>query len=183
MRGIKRVLSQLHRYVLWALLSVFFWSWIFVLVTDPGRAHKVVLYASGVPIDDKAFAIALEEGSSVRFVQVHAFDYALFDVDAPKQADLWILPESELPDWQERLQPIPLDEEGYTADGALLGILLYRADGSVCRAGRYCAYAASGAPQNYYLCFNRESVHLGDWNGSKDDAAIEVAQRILQMEE
>ena len=43
---------------------------------------------------------------------------------------------------------------------------------------RYVAYIPG---ETYYLFFNANSSHLGDWNGSVDDAAILAAGAFLAL--
>ena len=69
MSVLKNVLSQWYRYLLWALMSGFFWGWIFGFVTNTDAAHKVVLYANVDEMQDKALALRLEEKFSRTYAQ------------------------------------------------------------------------------------------------------------------
>jgi hypothetical protein len=44
MRFLKNIVSQTHRWILWALLSAVFWAWIFTLLTDTVPAKKVTVF-------------------------------------------------------------------------------------------------------------------------------------------
>ena len=168
---LKRIFSQLHRYVLWLLISAVFWAWVFTFVTDTTREKKIVLYADVPSISDRSLAIELEKElpDGIQMVQVHPFSYAAFDTEAVKLADLYILPEREMHEYAEQLCVIP--ETGQR------GTLLHEPDG-FSRLDAYCIYEAG---ERYFLCYNIRSVHLGAWNASEDDAACVIAQRILQM--
>ncbi len=168
---LKRILSQLHRYVFWALISAIFWAWIFTLVTDTTRDKKVVLYADVPALSDRSLAIELEKElpDGIKMVQIHAFSYAAFDTEAVNLADLYILTESEMDEYAEQLCVIP--------ETGTRGILLHE-PGGFSRLDAYCTYEAG---ERYFLCYNIRSVHLGAWNTSEDDAALVIAERILQM--
>ena len=43
MRFVKNVFSQLHTFILWALMSAIFWGWIFTLVTDAPAGKKITV--------------------------------------------------------------------------------------------------------------------------------------------
>jgi len=181
MRLIRRILSQLHRYVMWALLSSVLWAWIFLnFVTDTVPQNKVVLYTNTASVADRALETALSASlpEGIRMVKVHSFDYAAFDIGAPNGSDLYILPASELADNLASL--CPMDARGaddYRADGAVWGWRVYDAATGEGAASAYIGYA----DEDCYLCAAKNSGHLGAWNGSKDGAAIEIAQAILAL--
>ena len=50
MRFWKNVLSQLHSFVLWALLSAVFWGWIFTAFVDDAPAGKKVVIYVDAPV-------------------------------------------------------------------------------------------------------------------------------------
>lgn len=180
MRWIKRVLSQMHRYVIVAFVSVFFWAWIFTLVTDAPAARKVMLYADVQRMEDRALAVELETElpDGIRMVQVHPFSYAAFDTGEPDRADLWIVPESRMETLVPQLCPCaPRDADDYTANGAVYGWRLSTPGGK----GVAKAYISYAADEPYYLCFLAASEHLGTWNGSPDDAAIRVAEHLMRL--
>ena len=70
---LKSILRNWYRYLLWALLSVVFWSWIFMLLTDTTAKNKVTIYADLPAIADEKLELALEESmpQSIRFVKAH----------------------------------------------------------------------------------------------------------------
>ena len=189
MKTLKWLFSNLHRYVLWLLVSVFIWGWIFTLVTDTVRAKKVVVYSDAPGVDADALAETLERElpKGIRMVKVHAVDYALFDPTEVNDADLLILSEKEVGELFGSLSPITGmgfdDDACYKKDGIVYGILIYDAASGKGNAAEYFTFkpADGETPQSYYLCFNSASAHIGDLNGSKDDAAIVIAERILSL--
>ena len=62
MRFFRNVLSQLHSYVLWALMSVLFWGWIFTaFIADAPAEKKVVVFADAQVRMDRELDLPLEE--------------------------------------------------------------------------------------------------------------------------
>lgn len=185
---IKRIFSQMHRYVLWLLISAVFWGWIFTIITDTIAAKKVVLYADVPYIADRELAIELEKDlpEGIRMVQVHPFSYALFNTLDTDSSDLYILPEQEVADTIGALCPIPQEEAGkdaFVSDGVAYGWLIYSADTKKGSASSFLTYHTDQeTDQDFYICFRSSSRHLGEWNGSNDDAAVILAKRILSMQ-
>lgn len=181
---IKRILSQLHRYVILAMASFIFWAWIFTLLTDTVPAKKIVLYSDAPVFDDQGLSAELEKDlpDGIRMVQTHPFSYAMFDTSEPLSADLYILSESDIGILLDQLLPIPDGTDGYVSEGTVYGYLLHDADGTFSRLDSFSRYKTpEKEDENYYLCFNKDSIHLGSWNGSDDDAALFIADRILAI--
>ena len=182
MRLIRRIVSQLHRYVMWALLSAVLWAWIFLsFVLDTVPAKKVTIYTDTASVRDTALEMLLSRSlpAGIRMVKVHPFSYAAFDAGAPNGSDLYILPASEL---TENLGVLcPMDAHGaddYVSDGAVYGWRVYDAASGKGAAAAYLGYAPD---EDCYLCAAKSSGHLGAWNGSKDSAAIAIAEQIIAL--
>ena len=94
---LKNIFSQWYKYVLWALLSLFFWGWIFTLLTDARPAQKLVLCVDRPELRSEALADALsaDKPEGIKLVAVHAFDYYIFDTEELRCAQLRTLPVSE----------------------------------------------------------------------------------------
>lgn len=180
----KRFFAHIHKYVLWALLSAVFWAWIFTFLTDAPSSQKIVIYSDTQSMNERALAEELEKDkpSNIRMIQIYPFSYALVDVTAPERADMYVLSETDLVNRADLLFPIPLKEEGYIKDGVLLGLLLFDKEDGAVAAAEFFQYAGDmPGIENYYLCFSKTSSHLGEWNESQDDAAIQIAETILQL--
>ena len=164
MKMLKRILSQLHSFVLWLLVSALFWSWIFTFVTDTSPDKKITVYCKVPEIQDTELAAALEEHlpEGVRMIKVHSFDYVMFGLDAFYQGDIFIVPASELEDYADVLAPVD-GEQGVAAYDPATG------------AGVATAYIRYG-DEDYYLYLGSGSVHL------EDGKALEVARQLLTME-
>ena len=92
----KEILKNLHRYVVWALVSVVFWAWIFTRITDAPAARKVLLYADLPDLDRKALSAALETDmpETIRFVEARAFMDKYFSSSNVAKGDVYIVPEA-----------------------------------------------------------------------------------------
>lgn len=161
MRFLKNVFSQLHSFVLWALMSFIVWGWIFTLVTDAPPEKKITVYCAVPRLLDTELDVALEEDmpEGIRMVRVHTFDYVMLNVDAIENGDIFILPVSQIGEYEELLAPV----EG--RDGVLIW------DGASGAAGEYIGYTE----EEYYLFLGANSVHLDDGR------ALAVAEQILSM--
>ena len=182
---IKRILRNWHRYVFWAVISGIFVAWLFSLVTDKPAEKKVVLFADLPVIDAGPLEIALEEGKpeGIAYVQAALFDYAMIDQTEVLNGDLYLVPEPHMELFRASFAPIDRDAfpgaAFYEADGNAYGILVSDPAVQLCIGGEYITYYED---VRCFLCFNGESVHLGAWNDSADDAAIAVAQRFLTLQ-
>ena len=81
MKFLKNVFSQLHSFLLWALVSFLVWSWVFAFATDAPAAQKVTVYCNVPALEDTALAAKLEENlpQGLKMIQVRSFDYVMFD--------------------------------------------------------------------------------------------------------
>ena len=72
-------------------------SFVFYQITDTVPAGKLMLYIDGEVQNEAQLAARLEKGlpSPIRMVQVHPFSYAMFGSDALRNADLYIVPDSD----------------------------------------------------------------------------------------
>lgn len=193
MRVIKKILANLHRYVLWLLISVLLWSWIFTFLNDTTMKRKVMLFVNAPSVDDAALEHTLSEDlpEGIKMVKVHSFEYAAFLADEADNADMYILSASDLANNLDRLQAVPGDAFGadraaFIKDGKVFGICVYDRESGSGAAKSFITYADESGEslypdENYYLCFNKKSMHIGDWNDGKDSAAVSVAEKLLTL--
>ena len=193
MRIIRKILRNLHRYVLWALISAVLWAWVFSFVTDTTRAKKVTLFVNTPGSDCAALEDALngQKPEGIRMIKVHPFEYAAFLTAEVDNADMFIIAESDVGKNLERLCPIPRDfvsasgADAYESGGAVYAVKVYdvsTAEGCAKAFLDYVPAPGSGLqPESYYLCFSASGLHLGEWNGSNDGAAIAVAEALLAV--
>lgn len=161
---IKKIFSQLHTFVLWALISALLWMWIFTFVTDTSPENKVTLYCLTPQMQDVRLAAALEETmpEGLRMIQAHPFSYVMFGVDDFYRGDIFILPASEIENYKELLSP---PEEGQ-------GVKVYDAATGTGAAASYIDYT----DEDYYLFLGTGSMHL------EDGKALAVARSLLNLE-
>lgn len=182
---IKRIFLNWHRYILWALLSAIFWAWIVMLVSDAPMKKKVVIYADLPEIESGPLEVALEKDKpkNIRFVEAALFDNVIFDSTKILYGDLYLIPESDVEEYLASFTAFdPAEFPGqtfYESEGKTYGILVYDAETGP-RFGEACIRYPE---ERCYLFFNSDSLHIGEWNGSADDAAITVARNFLQLEQ
>lgn len=185
---LKRILSQLHRYVLWALVSLFVWGFVFYAVTDTKKEKKVTVYANVASIRSDELEEELEKSrpEGIRMIKVHHFSYDMFGNDVLASGDVFIISGSEIEKYKDSLCPVEADGENcLVIDGEAYGYLIWDAEKQQGHATGFICYTfenAEGSGENYYICFNKDSLHLGDLNGSKDDAALVVAKLLLALD-
>ena len=190
---LRKALRLLPGLLLWALISILFWTWIFNFLTDTDRRYKVTVFVNMHLLRDQDLAIALEEElpAGIRIVQVHSFDYALMDSTSLETADLYIMTERQAREHPEWLCPLPASlaasADTLMLEGNAIGLLLGTAgenahlpDSSENPASAYLNYAeAPGEP--WYLCFGQGGYHLSFLENGKDDAALPIALRLLTL--
>lgn len=182
---IRQILRNWHRYVVWVIVSIMFWSWIVVRVTDALPKNKVVLYADLYEIDGDAVEQAAEPylPEGIKFLEVNMFDSMLFQPTAVLTGDLYLIPERDMADYAASF--VPLDRSAfagasfYELDGQAVGVCVFDPDGSVAIAKDKIGYFPD---QRCYLCVNRESKHIGGINDSPDDAALVLARAWMNLQ-
>lgn len=169
--ALKMFIRNIHRYVLWAVVAVVFWAWIFNLATDTVRTKKVVVYCDAPSVNERGLMTELEKElpKGLRFVKVFSFEslkYGMYLDDA----DVYVLPFDKLADTADKLLPLPFTAED--GDYVVNGDLLAKKLGG--RAGSFIT------GDDLYICIYSSSPHSG-LEGSNDDAAILIAERILSL--
>ncbi len=178
---IRRGLSRMPVYILWLLFSVVLWSWIVGLRTDTASEKKVTLYLDVPAVEDAALSAALEEAlpAGLKMVKARSFSYVLFQQDALRYTDLYVLPASEMAGFAGDLLAldVPAADGAWTLDGTVYGLRCYHAASGVGAAASYVRYLpADKAPEDYYICIYKDSPHIGD------GAAMRIAMRFLELE-
>ncbi|QUC66974.1 hypothetical protein [Aristaeella hokkaidonensis] len=134
---------------IWALVAVFFSSFVFYQITDTVPANKLTLYIDGEVQNETRLAVLLEKGlpSPIRMVQVHPFTYAMFGSDALRAADLYIVPDSDLEQFADWFAP---GEES---------VLVHDPESGVSVADTWILYTPE---ETYRLYLGAASAHLED---------------------
>lgn len=188
MKKIKKLLSLLPVLLLWAFISAFLWTWIFSFLTDTVPEKKLTLYADVPAMEGTALAVRLEaeDFPGIRMVQARMFSQVLFDTEALRKADLYIIPLSRAEEYRDAFAPLPEafagEAELLLLDGVPYGIPVYTPGGGTDVAGSYIRYAVPGAAEEpYYLVFGARSVHLAGNEGAADSLAAELALALLRL--
>lgn len=167
--------------LLWAVFSVLVWGSVFVRITDAPRENKITLYADAQMPGDTALSVALEEekADGIRLVQARPFSYAMFDGGPLETADLLIVPASHVDTYRDWLGPLPEEMaalgECLLRDGEAWGLKIYGVNAHAGAASAYIDYEAVETPEDYYLFFGVNSVHL------EDGRAVQYAKRLLEL--
>ncbi|MGN1103642.1 MAG: hypothetical protein ACI4QI_02080 [Candidatus Coproplasma sp.] len=192
MRIIKNIFSKFYLYLLWAMLSVIFVGWIFTLITDTVPRNKVTLYADVLAIEDLDLREELEKSKpdNIKMVKVHPFTYVAFG-SSITGGDIYLVKESDIEEYISSF--CPLDEE-FTVryadrgiycneEGIAYGIKVYDAATSIGCAMQYVDYspAADEEAQDYYLFFNKDSLHSGTLSEANSSAALTIAHVFLAL--
>lgn len=180
----KGILRNWHRYLLWATVSFVFWAWVVNLITDAPAKNKVILYADVPALDRDALSLALEEDlpENIRFVEARLFTEEIFSPTSVAKGDLFLVSaavaESYLPGLRVMERSAFPEPPGEMTGDVIYGIVVHDQNAGIHTAASRVLYDPE---EVYYLCFNPDSVHLGAWNGSADDAALRVAETFFAL--
>lgn len=192
MKIIKNIFSKFYLYVLWAMLALMVWGWIFTLITDTSAEKKVTLYADVVAIDDVELTVELEKYKPdyIKMVKVHPFSYVAFG-SSIVGGDIYLVKQSDIEEYIASFCPLgealsaEYSDRGlyYGEDGQAYGIRVYDASTSTGCAVGYINYSPTvgGEPQDYYLFFNKDSMHAGALTDTESDAALIIARALLAL--
>ena len=181
---IKKILRNWHRYVLWALISVMLWAWILLLATKAPKSQMIQIFAdlSDMKADALEIALEREKPQGVKYVQASLIDNLIVNTSEILEGDLYLVPESRVENYLASFSPIDRTmfpgASFYESDGVAYGLLVYDDEADFAVGWKLVRYIPG---QRCWLFFNKDSVHLGDWNGSPDDAAITIARNFLQL--
>lgn len=162
MKKVKRLMDILPLMLLWAVLCAFFWGKVFMGLTDAAPENKLVVFIDARVPEATALAVELEKDISapIEMVKVHPFTYAMMDGETLSTADLYIVPESHVQEY----------EAWFSVD--FERALVY--DGAQGAADLYISYEDMPG-ESYYLFYGKNSVHLTDGEAQK------LAQRLMEL--
>lgn len=187
MKKLKPFLDLIPALVLWAMLSIFLWSFVFNLLTDVPAGEKLVLFIDAPLKDETRLAAALEENTAatVRMVQVRSFAYAMMDSREIEAADLYIMGESAAADYQGWFAPLPQvlqTGDVLSLEGQPVGVKVWDAAAGTGLAPEIIGYTAPGKPpEDHYLFVGRNSLHVATHENAVDDQAVACALSLLQQ--
>ena len=176
MKVLKNIWSQVHLYLLWLLASALIWGLTFSFLTDAPPEKKVTLFIDVESCRDAALRAELEKTlpEGIRMIQVHPFSYAMFNEQTLLDADLYIVPASSVEGYRESFLLSP-DAQNLREGG----VRVYEASSGAGAAEDYIDYDPA---EDYYLFFGVNSLHAAALSGRGDDAALAVADALLQLD-
>ena len=181
MKFLKNILSQLHIYIAWIILSSLLWGWIFMLVTDTSAAKKITIFAEVDNMHETELTLLLEKDmpEKLKMIKVHKFSYAMFDSYTLTNADIYIVGKENAEKYIDSFVALKEEEgvEYFYHDGVPYGIKIFDKETKKGSATKYISYG----DDDYYLFFGVNSVHLGDVNGSADDLSFVIAENIMKI--
>ena len=193
MKIIKNILSKFYLYILWAMLALMFVGWIFTFITDTVPKYKVTVYADVAQVDEIELRVELEKNKpdNIRMVKVHTFSYVAFSSTAIADGDIYLIKQSDIDDYIASFCPLSAElcdryaERGiyYNEEGVAYGIKVYDKTSSTGCATGYIDYSpvADAEAEDYYLFFNKDSLHGGALTEVESDAAITIANALLAL--
>ena len=190
MKKIRDYFYRLPAYLLWALFAALLVLAVFQGATDTERAKKITLMINVPEVDEKGAMRYLKElmpDAGLEMIKVRSFSYALFLEASLKEADIWIVKESDIGQFLPDFGPVAGFREGHPAyhywqdeNPDIWGLRVYEAaeDRGILQA--YVNYGASGEKEDYYMFFNPASLHIGA--GDNDEAAFHLVEKLMDSE-
>ena len=186
MKKMKRFLDLVPAMLLWAMLSIFLWSFVFGLLTDVPAAEKLVVFIDAPLTEENRLALQLEEsaGDTIRMVQVRSFAYAMMGSEEIENADVYIIGESTAADYREWFTPLPQELQTGTLldmDGQAYGVKVYDAASGEGLAPEIIGYTYPGkAAEDHYLFIGKNSLHVQTHENAVDHQAVACALTLLK---
>ncbi len=187
MKKYRRFWNLFPMLMLWLVVSVIGWGFVFTRITDAPAENKMVLYVDGDVTGEKELAAYLEEvqGEGIRMVMVRPFTYAMFGGDELRAADMYIVPECNVPQYGEFYAPWPEgfmeDGEFLTVEGVKCGLKVYDHERGAGAADGYIQYENRDWPrQDYYLFFGNMSLHLNGNENAVNNLSLDYARQLLR---
>ncbi len=190
-------------YLSWFIVMVLFWIWVFGFLTRIPAEEKISVFIgtfsrkfdSYEDLNDKDYLPEYLKTVEVNLRQIEEDSFfAMLEVFGYKEADILILPESEIKacehyyssitkQVQKEFEQIGCDLGWYQEKDVTYGIRIY--DSKTEEQLISCLdYKGDGSvKEDFYLLFNVNSLHLGTMSEEnyEMDAAYVVAKRLLQL--
>ena len=182
MSNFRRFTRQIPLLIIWLMASGLIWGFVFTRITDTDTAHKLTVYIDAEVPGSAELAENLDDKKqgSIRMIQVRPFNYAMLDSSSLMNADLYIVPESDMEAYRDWFAPLPeaLQMKGpaWEAGGIPCGVLIHipsHTDSNALSA--YIRFE----PQRYYLCFGKNSLHFSANENASDNEAERMALILL----
>ena len=185
MSKFRQFIRQIPLLIIWLMASALLWSFVFIRITDTDPAHKIVIFvdAETPGAEDLATELFDQRRGNIRTVQVRPFTYAMLNSDQLTNADLYIVPESDMQTYLDWFAPCPdgFTQEAYInpEDSLRYGLLIRDPSDVDTPLSRYIQFV-TGEP--YYLCFGKNSLHLNNQTEAGDNEAIYYGSCLLHLD-
>ncbi|MBQ7866447.1 MAG: hypothetical protein IJ350_08805 [Clostridia bacterium] len=182
----RRFSDMVPALLLWALLSIFLWSFVFNFLTDVPQEEKLVLFIDAPLTEETRLAVQLEDVADehIQMVQVRSFDYAMMSSHEIENADLYIIGESSIAEYGDWFAPLPEALRTGTLlekDGQPIGVKVYDAASGEGVAVEVIGYAhPSKVVEDHYLLVGKNSLHVQSHEDAVDDEAVNCALALLK---
>ena len=205
MNTVKRIIRERwYAFAAWLLITVLLASWLFPWLTRISPEEKLTVFVGSYSQDTGELRQVLERNKPEELVELNVYSGALDDglYDAfyttygLSYADVMVVPRqaveeivsSENGNLSDFFTVIPLgffpnaDWTYYSAGGEHYGIRIYDS-----QTGKgFCSlidFTKDGKEnQDYYIFFNKDSVHLGGMReGGATDAAVAIAELLMSI--
>lgn len=196
-----RIGKDIWAYVMCIFIAIMLWGWIFNLLTQIKTEEKVSVFIGSYTTGfEKTNELNENRPEYLKVVEVNAYSVndvmfnTFLSIFGFEVGDILILPENCLSkescagyyaEISATYQGV-FENLGYytTDDGKAYGIKIHDKETHQ-SAISSIDYGQEDKEQNYYLLFNKKSVHLSDLSdeGKKSDmnGAIEIAKRLLAL--
>lgn len=195
MNILRNIKNNLHIYMLWILASLLLWGFILVNITTPSQDKRVTIFINSYACETERIEEKLNENkpSNLRKIFVHEFTYASFASNSIEDGDIYIIKESEYtkysPDFIALNNDFVSSHSTYDyysdSNGTDFGIKVYD---KTTHKGIFKDYIQYTYPEdgvyeeeNYFLFFNKKSIHIGNLNDSSSNSAITIVEQMLDM--
>ena len=186
-------------YVVWLVVAIFVCGWAFTLITRPKANEKTVIFIAcyGGNMDGLKNELNGNRPQNIKQVEVYyhspdaLYFNTMYNFYGIEQGDILILPKSKIYDVDcvALYQPLDLSlvqkhfgqVETYDFEGSTYGIKIF--DGLTLSGGSdgYVDYCNGTEAENFYLFFNKNSLHTGEFSDSSSQSAVELAKLLMTL--
>ena len=175
---VKKIAKHWYLYLIWIVLVTLTWDMVFAFLTKVPKEEKVEIFVGDLNDDWDALEQRCEEHMPEYLKKVNIRRYVTSQMQFSEMlqvqgsvADLFILPESKVE--EAKMYYLPLDTE--KVQDTFGDVEFYELEGSL----RGIKINCGETTEDYYLVFGNISMHLGEWNDSDMEGALELAEVIL----
>ena len=188
-----------YAYLLWLILAIILWAWLFSVKTAYKEDETVYIFFGTYTCDESGMKDRLYVDKPDKIKNIVVYNVApndeYFDVfyqtRCLTEADIIVLPESKCDKNSYKSNFCPLDTEYIESylgnceyserDGVKYGIKVFDKESLFGVATGYIDYTARKDAEDYYLFFNKKSLHLGELRLRITNGAIVIAKNLFNL--